>query len=105
VLAYAEADSFLQFIFDRYGKVGLQNLLSVYQHGYPCIGGVEEALGIPLTELEAIWKAETFRTAPIPTSTSSLLLWVFLGLVVLAVPFVLSLRSIRRTGEGVKNGE
>lgn len=100
VLAYAEADSFLHFIFDRYGKVGLQNLLNVYQHGYPCVGGVEEALGTPLDELESIWKAETFRSAPIPPSTSSFILWVVLGLVVLAAPFALSLRSIRRAGKG-----
>lgn len=77
-LAYAEADSFTRFLFDRYGKFGLQSLLDAYFLGHSCENGISTAFNISLADLETEWKREAFNSAILPGSLSSGLAWVVL---------------------------
>ena len=54
-LAYAESESFTQFIVDKYGNSGLQALIRAYADGLDCQQGPARALGTPLAGLETAW--------------------------------------------------
>jgi hypothetical protein len=71
VLSYAESNSIVEFILDRYGPEGLSALVKVFATGETAEGGVQQALGISLEDLEAEWRKAlpaTERT-PVPGST------------------------------------
>ena len=56
-LAYAEAESFTKFLIDKYGQTGLLALTKAYGDGLDCGQGAQRALGQPLNQLEADWRA------------------------------------------------
>lgn len=55
VLAYAQSLSMLEYIQDRYGNSGIQQLIAAYANGGDCESGVEQALGLSMAELEQAW--------------------------------------------------
>ncbi len=55
VLAYAQSLSLLEFVQDRYGNSGIQQLIAAYANGGDCDSGVEQALGISMVKLEQAW--------------------------------------------------
>jgi hypothetical protein len=61
-LAYAQSGSIVSYIRNRYGSSQLSALMSAYTNGMGCSEGVELALGISLTELEAQWLAHLSRS-------------------------------------------
>lgn len=63
VLAYAQADSVVEYIQSKYGLPGLQSLINAYDQGVSCERGVELSLGITLQELENDWMLERFNRA------------------------------------------
>jgi hypothetical protein len=60
-LAYAQADSLVKYIQNKYGLSGLQSLINAYDQGVSCQRGVELSLGITLSELEKDWLLERFN--------------------------------------------
>jgi hypothetical protein len=60
-LAYAQADSLVEYIQNKYGLSGLQSLISAYDQGVSCQRGVELSLGITLQELERDWLLDRFN--------------------------------------------
>lgn len=55
LLAYAQSLSLLEYIQDRYGNSGIQQLLAAYANGGDCQSGVEQAFGLTMLELEQAW--------------------------------------------------
>jgi hypothetical protein len=55
VLAYAQSLSLLEFIQDKYGNSGIQQLIVAYANGGDCDSGVTQALGVNMAELEQAW--------------------------------------------------
>ena len=55
VLAYAQSLSMLEYIQDRYGNSGIQQLIAAYANGGDCDSGVEQALSLSMAELEQAW--------------------------------------------------
>ncbi len=55
ILAYAQSLSMLEYIQDRYGNSGIQQLVAAYANGGDCESGVEQALGLSMAELEQAW--------------------------------------------------
>ena len=95
-LAYAQADSITRYIYDTYGKFGLQSLLDAYTDGHACDTGVQTGLNISLSELENNWKKEVFANAGLSNAESSVGAWaVLLGLFILVagISFLVSKRS------------
>jgi hypothetical protein len=60
-LAYAQADSLVEYIQNKYGLSGLQSLIYAYDQGVSCERGVEFSLGISLQELEQDWLLDRFN--------------------------------------------
>lgn len=60
-LAYAQADSLVDYIQQTHGIPGLQSLIYAYDQGVSCERGVEISLGISLQELEKDWKLAMFE--------------------------------------------
>jgi hypothetical protein len=99
-LAYAQADSFLNYIFENYGSIGLQDLLDAYTEGYTCEKGVEAALGVSLSQLEKDWQTETFGSAIISPVISALLPWVLLTALIFIVPAIAIALSYKKPDGG-----
>ena len=72
-LAYAQAESFVHFLFNQYGKDGLQRLLNAYKQGHTCSNGLEEAFDLDLDELQKEWYQDTFNSSVLPQSRSTAL--------------------------------
>ena len=60
-LAYAQADSLVEHIQNKYGLSGLQSMINAYDQGVSCQRGVELSLGITLRELERDWLLDRFN--------------------------------------------
>ena len=58
LLAYAQSGYLVQFIRDRFGRQGIQNLLAAYRENAACAPGVERALDVTLSALEGEWRAQ-----------------------------------------------
>ena len=56
LLAYAQSGSLVQFVRNRYGRQGIQDLLAAYRDKAECLPGVERALGVTLARLERDWR-------------------------------------------------
>ncbi|MFN2145139.1 MAG: peptidase MA family metallohydrolase [Anaerolineales bacterium] len=97
-LAYAQSESFVRYLHDRYGKAGLQALLEAYKQGHTCQNGVQVTLGISLERLEADWYKETFDSGIVPRSVGTILTWVVLLVILLAAPIIMILITSRRKG-------
>ena len=55
VLAYAESNSLIRFVIDRYGKDSVRRLLDSYRDGVTDDEAVQLTFNISLSELEALW--------------------------------------------------
>jgi hypothetical protein len=93
--AYAQSDSFVRFIHQEYGSIGLQNLMNAYAQGHSCENGAFESLGNNLSQLESQWWQATFNENP-PQSRTSLLAWIILLIFALLVPTSAVILSSRK---------
>ena len=80
VLAYAQADSLVGYIQNKYGLPGLQSLINAYDQGVSCERGVELSLGITLRELEKDWLLERFNRV-----TFLILIYILMAVLVVLV--------------------
>lgn len=98
-LAYAQSESLVRYIFDEYGKIGLQSLVEGYTQGYSCENGVLARLGISLEDLEDNWYRETFKQAPPLEGDSGLVGWGILGVAVFTPPLIMIVFSKKKRDE------
>lgn len=61
LLAYAQSDSLVEYIQDKYGLPGLQSLIYAYDQGVSCERGVEVSLGLTLQDLEGDWLLDRYN--------------------------------------------
>ena len=97
-LAYAEADSFLRYLHQKYGSAGLSDLLQSYAGGEGCEYGSQAALGLPLQRLEDDWRRETLGESALLSALVNLLPWLFVLVVVILVPLLLTLVNLCKRG-------
>jgi hypothetical protein len=100
LLSYAQSGSMVQFIRQRYGADGIRRLLSAYANGASCTSGVEEALGVTLSQLESDWRISLEPRARWRVWVDQAGVWVGLWLLsmVIALPMI---GGIRRRQGGV----
>jgi hypothetical protein len=91
-LSYAESNSFVGFLYQKYGSSGLQNLMKKYQDGLGCEEGVLSAFGVPLDQLEYRWKQEALGINVNLLAWKNLSPYLFLSLLLLIPPLALSFR-------------
>jgi hypothetical protein len=95
--AYAQSESLVRYIFDQYGKIGLQALLEAYRQGYSCDGGVQAGLGISLADLEANWYQENFNQVQLTTDGEGLIGLGIIGVLIFFTPLIMiTVDSLRR---------
>ncbi|MGD2027426.1 MAG: peptidase MA family metallohydrolase [Anaerolineales bacterium] len=103
-LAYAQADSFIHYLYDTYGRIGLQDLLNAYKDGHTCENGASIAFDLELTALEQNWKQATFRRTFFSQGTNPVFAWVLLSILLLITPVtyvtIMLIRSNRRSQNG-----
>lgn len=95
-LAYAEADSFLRYLHQKYGSAGLTELMNSYARGEGCQYGSQAALGLSLEQLESGWWREALGESALLSALVKLLPWLFILLVVILVPLLLMLLNLRK---------
>lgn len=112
-LSYAESFSIVTFIRSKWGEEGLARLIDAYKDGISDDAAAKQALGVDLTELDALWKeslgykgdrgsAGTIDPGDDGGSpwadlfASGALIWVFIAMLMLYV----SIRSVRRLRRG-----
>jgi hypothetical protein len=95
-LAYAEADSFTRFLYQKYGSAGLSDLMQSYAGGEGCEYGSQTSLGLSLTRLEKDWLREALGESVVLSALMNLLPWLFLLLVGILAPLLLLLLNLRK---------
>jgi hypothetical protein len=76
-LAYAQSESIVRYIANRYGMSQIRALITAYADGQSCAGAVEYVLGVSLTTLETQWHTELGRSVvDTPGQDMSLAPWI-----------------------------
>lgn len=95
-LAYAESDSFIRYLHQKYGSAGLSGLLQSYAGGGGCEYGSQVALGLTLEQLENSWRREVLGESALFNALVNLLPWLLVLLVAILAPLTLTLTNLRK---------
>lgn len=95
ILAYAESNSFVRFIYQNYGGNGIIGLLNQYRDGLRCEAGVQAALGTSLVQVEGRWQTEILGHNALLTAWKQIRPYILLSLIIL-IPVGFSLIPSRR---------
>jgi hypothetical protein len=87
-LAYAQSESIVAFIRQRWGSEGIHRLIGAYAGAADCGAGVELALGVSLDELEGMWLSEVIFADRLGARLAEYWPWLTLGGLVLAGPLI-----------------
>ncbi len=86
ILAYAESESFVRYLHATYGTSGLKLLLRAYADGLDCEQGARQALGLPLSQLDAHWQQAVLGQDVVGVAVENLLPYLVLLALVLIIP-------------------
>jgi hypothetical protein len=81
--AYAQSESFVGFLQQKFGSDGLMKLVEEYKNGVGCEEGVSNAFGFSLNQLQSTWEQETLGMNATGLAFTNLLPYLLLGLVIL----------------------
>ena len=70
LLAYAQSNSFVKFIIDRWGKSAITEILDAYRQGASQDRALRQAVGLNLNALEAEWLATLDQSDAAPTASA-----------------------------------
>ncbi len=93
-LAYAEANSFVSYLFQEYGPSGLQAIVKSYADGQGCEQAPLESTGLTLSELERDWRRATLGEDVLLAAFENLLPWLILIGLALLAPFIMTLANL-----------
>lgn len=85
--AYAQSESFLNYIRGAYGEGSIAKLTSAYAEGLSPSAGATKALGIPLPQLDASWRETVLGQNVTAVAVRNLSPYLVLMALVLLVPF------------------
>ena len=89
LLAYAESESFTQYIISKFGQSNLIALANAYGDGMDCTQGMQQALGQSLAQTEAEWLLTIKTEKPAPEATTAPTMFpyiiVFITLIVVSI--------------------
>jgi hypothetical protein len=85
-LAYAQSQSFVSYIRETYGISGLGRLTKAYSDGFDCELGATNALGTPLSQLDARWRENVLGQNAAGVAARNLSPFILLMILVLVVP-------------------
>ena len=73
LLAYAQSNSFVRFIIDRWGESAITDILDAYRQGASQDSALRQAVGLGLNALEAEWLATLDQSDAEPTASAGIL--------------------------------
>jgi len=85
-LAYAQSQSFTNYLHDTYGTTGLTSLINAYVDGLNCELGATRALSMPLSQLDVHWRESVLGQNAAGVATRNLSPYWVLMILVLLVP-------------------
>lgn len=85
-LAYAQSQSFTNYLRGTYGTTGISALASAYMDGLDCELGATRALGSPLSQLDNRWRESALGQNPAGAAFRNLSPFVLLMILVMIVP-------------------
>ena len=97
-LAYAESRSFTDFLRSKYGSEGLLTLGAFYADGVDCEQGTERAFNSSLASLESQWQLSLSGSKTFLSTLQNVAPYLALLCLVLIVPFVGILTTLRKKG-------
>ena len=92
--SYAEAQSFVRFVYQQYVRSGLEKLLQNYADGLDCERGTEITFNKSLKRLDMDWQRKELKQNVLGKIVQPLLPWLAVLLIVLTVPIGLSVNSL-----------
>jgi hypothetical protein len=97
-LAYAQSQSFVNYLRTTYGNPGLTRLTDSYRDGFSCELGATNALGTPLSQLDTRWRETVLGQNVLGVAVRNLTPFVLLMALVLIVPLwgAIDMMSMRR---------
>ncbi|MCH7480175.1 MAG: hypothetical protein IIC79_02160 [Chloroflexi bacterium] len=99
-LAYAQASSFVDYLYKEFGAAAIQNLIADYASGLSCENGTTAALGSSLNQLDRAWKETLLPENSASSILSDVLPWIVLLLLIVAGPFtMIILNNLRHRHE------
>ena len=98
-LAYAESQSFTNYLRGQYGVDGLLNLANVYANGMDCERGPERAFGVSLAKLERDWHSKMLGQSNMMSALGSFAPYLLLLFVVLFFPLIGAISSRKKRGD------
>jgi Peptidase MA superfamily len=97
ILAYAESNSFVNYVHRTYGTSDLQALIQAYSNGLSCDQGVVHVLGLPLSQLDLQWRQSALGEKVAGLAFQNLLPYlVFLALMLLIPAWRLGLNRKKK---------
>ena len=86
ILAYAESNSFVNYVHKTYGTADLHTLIQAYSNGLSCDQGVIHALGLPLSQLDLQWRQSALGQKVSGLAFQNLLPYLIFLLLMLIIP-------------------
>ena len=86
ILAYAESNSFVNYVHKTYGTSDLQALIQAYSNGLSCDQGVVHVLSLPLAQLDLQWRQAVLGEKVAGLAFQNLLPYLVFLLLILLIP-------------------
>lgn len=98
-LAYAESQSFTNYLHQTYGSSGLLKLASTYADGVDCERGTEIAFGVSLSSLESEWRSSTLGHTSLLPALQGMTPYLVLLCLILIIPLIGIVSTMRNKGK------
>jgi hypothetical protein len=95
-LAYAQSESVVRYLRERFGSEGVHGLLLAYASGAGCDDGLRAATGLGLDELSADWLRDVIYAGQTGSGWAAAGPWLLLTVLVLIAPLGFLLFGWRR---------
>lgn len=84
--AYAQSTAFVSYLYNEYGREGLEKLVRRYADGASCEEGVQLVFGASLNQVERRWRQDQFGENTVFIAIKQLLPWLLLFVIIMAAP-------------------
>jgi hypothetical protein len=95
-LAYAQSESFVHYLYGKYGTPGLMNLFKAYAGGIGCGEGTNQAFNIPLNQLDTQWRREALKMDVGAFALQNLSPYLLIAVLILVSPLAMILYFRRK---------
>jgi len=105
ILSYAQSQSFTDYLHQKYGTPGLEELITNYANGVDCERGVELAFSTTINQIEKNWKRQIMSENSVKKNLNHILVLVILFIALLIVPLTVIIQNFihRKLSKKISN--